>query len=278
MANIHLKRIASPNTWPINRKQSQWVTKPRGPHSLETGMALNVAMTDLLKLAKTNSEVKRILKHKNVMLNGKRIYDSRRNFGLLDVLSVKETKENFTIILNPLKKLEIKKIESSEANFTLSKVIGKKKTGKEVTQVNLHNGTNILLKKDDVKVGDTLVLSIPEMKVKDKLPLENDSQVYIIKGKHTGKTGVVEKKEDSVILCRIDEGTFELSNNQVVVIGKNKPYVSYFKKEKKEETKKEVKKVEDKASEKKPEKKEESKKKENSNSKKSTEKSSSKKK
>ncbi|MFP4111635.1 MAG: hypothetical protein ACLFPQ_03095 [Candidatus Woesearchaeota archaeon] len=229
MGTSHLKRIATPNTWSIRRKEFVWVSKPKGAHALENGLPIAVAMKEFLALAKTNSEVKKILSSKTVNINGKKVFDIKRTFGILDVLSIKEIKKNYTLVLNSRKKLDIKELDDKEADFKISKIIGKTSLGKNKFQLNLHDGINVLVDKDDYKVGDSLVLNLADYKIKDKLSLSEKAPVYILRGKHTGKTGVVEKIDGAEIMCNIEEGTFQLAKNQVVVVGKTKPLLSVFK-------------------------------------------------
>lgn len=232
MGTTHMKRIASPKTWPVERKESKWITKPKGAHKLALGLPLNVVFKEMLKIAKTSSEVKKILLHKTIMINGKKVIDPKRTFGILDILSVKETKESFTVIINTLKKLEVRKVNEKESSFKLSKIIGKKYLKNKKIQLNLHDGTNILIDKDNYHVGESIVIALPGLKIKEQLPLEQKSIVYIIGGKHTGKTGNVEEISKENIVCKIEDVNVELTKEQLIVIGKGKPVVSYLKNEK----------------------------------------------
>jgi small subunit ribosomal protein S4e len=228
MPKNHLKRIASPKTWPVKRKESTWITRPQGAHSFESGMPVNVVLKELIKLAKTTKEVKNILNHKTVMINGKQTKVEDRTFGLFDILSVKETKENYTLILNKQKKLAVRTIEAKEASKKISKIIGKTYLKNKKIQINLHDGINVLVDKDDYKVGDSIVIEIPGFKVLDKLALDKKACVFITTGKHAGNLAVVEKIEDEKIISKYDDHELELKKSQVIVVGKEKPIVSYL--------------------------------------------------
>ena len=48
----HLKRIAAPKSWLINRKSSTFIVRPNpGAHALDKGLPLGVIIRDNLKLA-----------------------------------------------------------------------------------------------------------------------------------------------------------------------------------------------------------------------------------
>jgi small subunit ribosomal protein S4e len=228
MAAIHLKRIASPATWPIKRKEATWITKPSGSHSYDLGMSINVVFKELLKLVKTTSETKTVLNNKTVTINGNSVKDVKRTFGFLDILSIKETKENYTLVLNKLKKLEPVKIDAKDASTKLSKVVGKTYLKNKKIQINLHDGINVNVDKDEYKVGDSVILNLADKKIKTVIPLKEKCLIYLTSGKHTGSTGTVEKVEKEHIVCKIEEGTFEVKKSQLIVIGNNKPEVTYF--------------------------------------------------
>ncbi len=228
MPKNHLKRIASPKTWAIKRKISTWVTRPQGAHSFELGMPLNTVFKEIIKLAKTSKEVKTILNYKTVLINGKQTKLPDRVFGLFDILTIKETKENYTMVLNKQRKLTVKKIDAKEASFKISKVIGKTYLKGKKLQLNLHDGINILIDKDEYKLGDSIILEIPSFKIKNKIAFEKKSLVFITAGKHTGNLAVIEKIEEDKITSQFEQHELELDKEQIIVVGKEKAIVSYL--------------------------------------------------
>ena len=58
-SSSHLKRLAIPRSWPLPRKTTVWVTRPRaGAHSLERCKTLNFIIREVIGLARTPSEVR----------------------------------------------------------------------------------------------------------------------------------------------------------------------------------------------------------------------------
>ena len=54
----HLKRLAMPRSWPLPRKTTVWIARPRpGAHSLERCIALSVVMRDILEVADTSRKL-----------------------------------------------------------------------------------------------------------------------------------------------------------------------------------------------------------------------------
>ena len=55
MVKSHLKRIAAPRTWDIDRKTTKFIARPKpGQHTLQLGMPLAVLLKEILKKMKTN--------------------------------------------------------------------------------------------------------------------------------------------------------------------------------------------------------------------------------
>ena len=95
----HLKRIATPRTWVIDRLSRTFITRPKpGAHSLAQGMPLSVILRDMVKVASTTAEVKKILNNKEVLVDGKRRKDHRLIVGLFDIISIPELKQQFRIV------------------------------------------------------------------------------------------------------------------------------------------------------------------------------------
>jgi small subunit ribosomal protein S4e len=53
-------------------------------------------------------------------------------------------------------------------------------------QLNLHDGRNILVKKDDFRTGDVLKISLPDQKIVEKFPMTEESLAFLTGGAHIG--------------------------------------------------------------------------------------------
>jgi small subunit ribosomal protein S4e len=61
-SSSHLKRLAIPRSWPLPRKTTVWVTRPRaGAHTLERSIPINIVIRDVLGMAHSTREVRTIL-------------------------------------------------------------------------------------------------------------------------------------------------------------------------------------------------------------------------
>jgi len=218
-----LKRIAAPKSWPIDRKGLTFITKPKpGPHPLEFSLPLIVIIKDLMKYAHNKKEVRNILFNKNILIDGVRRKDHRLPVGLFDVIDIADKKEQFRVIINKKGKISYYPISKTDASIKPCKIIGKTKI-KGKTQINLFDGKNILVDKDDYKPGDSLLLSLPKKDIKKHLKLEKGATIYLVGGKHIGTTGTVESISSKKILYKETSGnSFETLKKYAFVVGDKK--------------------------------------------------------
>ena len=228
MTKNHLKRISSPKTWGIKRKEAVFVTRPNpGAYKMDQGLSINAVLRDLMGVSKNTKETKNFLNQGDVLVDGNKVQDHRFTTGLMSVISFPKTKENFRMLFSKGGKLVLIPISEAESNIKLCKVTGKKILGKDKIQINLFDGRNILVKKDDYKVGDSLVIELPSQKIKEFFKFEKKATIFLISGKHIGESGIVEDIKGSKVLYKRSSGeVFQTKKDYAFVIGKEKPAIS----------------------------------------------------
>jgi small subunit ribosomal protein S4e len=221
----HLKRIASPRTWTIDRKGGIFTTRPKpGAHKHENGLALGTVLRDFLGLAKTTSEVKKLLNNNQILVDGKARKDHKFIVGLFDVLTVESMKKSYRLYFDHKGRIIIKEISAEEAKIKPCKIVGKTLVTKGKIQYNLHDGKNVL---SDTKanVGDTLLLTLPST-VKEVLPLQKGATVYLTKGKHSGDVGQFKEIKKQEAIYTVDKKDIETAKEYLFVIGKEKETIT----------------------------------------------------
>lgn len=222
----HLKRIATPRTWVINRAKNTFIVRPNpGAHSLEMGLPLGIILRDNLHLASTMNEVKKILNNNEIMVDGKRRKDHRFIIGLFDVLSVPTSKKNYVTSLDKKGNIMVQEITESEAGIKIVKVVGKTIISKGKIQYNLHDGKNII-SDTKAKVGDSFVLTLPNLKIKETLPLQENMTVILTSGKHAGSIGSLKELNSTEATYIVDKKEVATVRRHLFVIGDNKVRVS----------------------------------------------------
>ena len=238
----HQKRIAAPRSWRIERKTAYWTVKPRpGPHPGDRSMPLLLIIRDMLKLADSSKEAKRILNEGEVVVNGRVRKDLKFPVGIFDILSIPRIKDNYMVLLDKKGKLSLVKIGQEEASKKLCRVNGKRMLKGGRIQLNLHDGRNILLEEEraeKIKTKDSLLISLRDTEILQHFAYKKGSKVMVIGGKHSAQTGEIEEirtvqsPESNVVKIKPfgEEGTFETIDDYVFVVGEEKieiPEVKY---------------------------------------------------
>ena len=227
MVQNHLKRIATPKTWSILRKEHVFITRPNpGAHPYRRATSLNTLFKEQIGLASTTKEVKRMLKEQEVLIDGKRRHDERYNVGFMDVISFKGSKDAYRIIFSEKGKIIPIKIKADEANLKIGKIRAKKTLKGGKTQIELNNGRNIRVDKDTYAVGDSLLITLPDQTIKTHLELKVGASVVVYKGKYTGQHGVVEKIEGSMVYLKTASDTIHTKKQYAYVTGDKKPAIT----------------------------------------------------
>lgn len=231
MTKRHLKRLMAPKSWPIKRKGIKFIVRSLpGPHPLRDSVPLSLVLKDILKIAGTTREVKQILNSNKVLIDKKVRKEIKFPIGIMDIIEIPETKEYYRLLYNKEGKFIAHKISKEESEIKPRKVINKTILKGNKIQLNFYDGTNIIIPKNEYKVGDSLILS--QNKVKDVIPLEKGSIIYLTGGKHIGNIGILEGvhrlqgSQPNKIIFKTDKETFETLRKYAFVIGKEKPIIT----------------------------------------------------
>src|SRR2546422_10963460 len=118
----------------------------------------------MLKVCATAREARHILNDRGVLVDGRAITDPKFPVGLMDVLSFAVTKAHYRMLVNTRGKMALMPIEEADANWKLCRVEDKTTVRRGKTQLNRHDGRNVLLDKDTYTTGATLKDDVPEQK------------------------------------------------------------------------------------------------------------------
>jgi small subunit ribosomal protein S4e len=218
MASSHLKRIVAPKTWPILRKTTKFIARPKpNGQKLELTMPAVVVMREMLGLVQTATQARRILRTQPVTVNGKRIYDTDSAVGFMDVFSVGG--KSYRMLINQNNNLTV---TPTTENASIQKIVGKTSAGKGRIQYNFASGRNIL-SGEAYKVGDSIALDAG--KVTAHYALAAGASVLLTGGSHIGKVGTVESIEGRTITVKTGDETVQTAKSHAYVVGKGKPAI-----------------------------------------------------
>ncbi|MDD5502082.1 MAG: 30S ribosomal protein S4e [Candidatus Thermoplasmatota archaeon] len=193
----HLKQISAPRSWAVPRKTAYWTVKPSpGAHAQENGIPLALVIRDYLGLCETMTQAKMIMGAGEILVDGTKAKDHREPIGLMDIITIKKTGDNYRMLVDSHGRLRTVKIAKENAAWKLCRIENKTVLGKGKIQLNMHDGRCILVEDaKKFKTGDTLRVEVPSQKILDHYPLAKGSTAMIVAGAHNGEVAKVEKIE-----------------------------------------------------------------------------------
>jgi len=225
----HLKRLAAPRSWPLTRKTNVWTTKTEaGPHGLEDGIPLLHVIRDQLGKCDTAREARRIIGNRQVLIDGKTAARYKRPVGLMDVISIPATKENYRMLLDRHHRLKPVKISSDQSTWKLARLEGTHTIKGGAFQLHTHDGRNIIQAKMQYRSGTSLKISLPDQKILHAYPLAADHLALITGGSHAGQIATIKTEKitrnpkPNIVSFKED---FSTTRNHVFVIGKDTPEI-----------------------------------------------------
>jgi small subunit ribosomal protein S4e len=223
--NKKLKALNAPKVRKIHRKENVWTIKTRaGAHNAKESVPLGIILRDYIKIAQNLKEAKNILNNGEVKINGKIKKDTRYGIGLFDIISIKKQNLNYIVALDNLERIKLKETKE-ELQEKISKISHKNAMKKEV-QITTNDGRTF--NNNEGKIGDSIIIKLPEGKMEKLLKLEENATVYITNGSHCSEKGKIKEIIPSTIkrekMIKIDQdGTiFETLAKNIIVIGKEK--------------------------------------------------------
>jgi small subunit ribosomal protein S4e len=135
-----MKRLTAPRAWPVPRKTTIWIAKPSpGSHGIQESMPLVIVLRDVLGLADTAREVKRILGDRQVLVDGRVVTDLGFPVGLMDVVSIPKIDLNYRMLLDRNGKFRLVKVAEGKQGWKLCRTRVRRQWA-VATQLNLHDG------------------------------------------------------------------------------------------------------------------------------------------
>lgn len=183
----HTKRIAVAKAVPLKtKKQNVWlIHSDPGPHPEKFSMPLTVFIRDIVGIATSQREVRAILNARSVKVDGKVRTEPKFPIGLMDVVQFDVAEKYYRINVDHKGRLAVQEIPKAEIGKKLAKIVKKHTVKKGKVNITFHDGRN-MISDNKVKIGDSVVLSLPEAKFTSLLKLEVGSKCLIMEGKHAG--------------------------------------------------------------------------------------------
>lgn len=236
----HLKRLNAPRRWKIPRKRNTWVVKPKaGPHRLMDSLPLLLVVREYLGLAETKREAKRIITKGKILVDNQVRVDYRFPVGLMDIIEIPQARERRIVLFDEKGNIILKKISKKNTKSKLCKIQNKTVLKGGNVQLNLHDGSNILVKvkkpgsaKEDVyKTKDSIQIDLKTRKISNHIPYKKNSMVLVIGGSHGASVAKIDEikglnsPQPNTVLLSSGKEKFQTIEDYVFVIGEKEPVI-----------------------------------------------------
>jgi small subunit ribosomal protein S4e len=217
-----------------------WAPRTRpGPHPRDNSLPLVMVIREILGHAKTAREAIRIISTGKIKVDGVIRRDHRFAVGLMDVLQIEGAAETFRVLPKPNIGLNPTPIEQKEAGFKLCKIVGKRNIPGGGTQLNFHDGRNMIVQARDPRqktgeeyaVGGAIQLGFPRQKIIGQVPFQTGVLGLVVDGRNQGLVGRIESitpgthARDKSVRIQTSGGSFETPAAYVIPVGTNSPLV-----------------------------------------------------
>jgi small subunit ribosomal protein S4e len=228
----HLKRLAAPRVLRLHRKERALTIRAApGPHPLELAIPIGLVVRDYLSLCDTYKEARKIVSNGDILVDGVKRKNIKFPCGLMDVISIPKMRKNVRILFDRNGKLALVPISESDAEWKLCRIQNKTIVKGKKVQLNLHDGKNKLVEKDEYKTGDVLKISFKENNIDDVYRFDKGTVSMIIGGTHIGEIASIEEIQvvasSKPNLAKMKgEKEFSTIAEHVFPIGKTKPAIA----------------------------------------------------
>lgn len=192
----HLKRPNAPAHWMLDKYGGTWAPRPReGPHKLRESIPLAVLLRNRLKYALNYRECFLILQQRLVTVDGKVRTDQKFPVGLMDVVSIEKTGDNFRLIYDVKGRFIVHKIDEAEAQFKLCQVRNVKLGKNGIPSLHTHDGRTVRYPNPDIMANDTVKVDVNTGKIIGHVRFEVGNLAMVSGGRNLGRVGVIENRE-----------------------------------------------------------------------------------
>jgi len=150
----------------------------------------------------------------------------------MDVVQIPSSEEVYRVLPDLKGRLTLHPIPKENEGFKLCKITDKTTIKEGKTQLNLHDGRNIIVE-DSFSADDVVSLQVPEQEITDNFKFEEGALVLITGGKHIGEIGTINEiiinkssNPNTVVVENKKKKNFLTLKDYAFVIGKDKPAIS----------------------------------------------------
>ncbi len=217
------KRLSVSPIRHVQRKEFVWTVRQKpGPHTMDTSVPLGFVIRDMLKMARTLHEAKKIITHGNVLVDGHMRKSHQFAVGLFDTVSIPSLKKHYRLTLDTKGRLKVIEITEKVAQQRPVKVVHKVRVKGNAIQIQTHDGKTYTKTPENVRVGDSVLVNADGTAINEHLPFAKGSHVLITGGLHVGEVAkiasILEGTMKRSILVNLIEGESKFQTTAINVM------------------------------------------------------------
>lgn len=182
----HQKRLSAPKHYPIDKKDQTYITTSNDSRSPKISIPTVLFLREVTNYADTKKEARKIVKNGQIERNNQTIRSVEAGLATLDKVHIEENEETYRVI-NQKDNIKFQPVQGDAQ--VIAKITDKAPQQDEYIY-RLHNGENIQTS-EEFDTESTAIIEDGE--IKEEIPLEEDQEALVIKGKHAGKTATINK-------------------------------------------------------------------------------------
>lgn len=233
----HQKRIAAPRSWVIARKQFKFAYRVNpGPHGIEASVPLGILLRDNFNLGDTAREIRIILNKKAIKVDGRIITDPKFPIGVMDIIQIDSINKFYRVLPDSQHNLKAYEMKKTSKITKACQIMEKSTLKGGITQLNLHDGRNIILPKEEgierrYNTKDTLIIEVPTQAIIQHIPFKEGMYAVIKAGKNVGKSGIIKNfqwrfgpRASTVTITSPEGEEVQTAPEYLFVIGEKAPW------------------------------------------------------
>lgn len=171
-------------------------------------------------------------KEAGIKVDNKTRRDIRFPVGIMDVLTITKTGENYRMLYDVKGRFTLVKIKDTEAKSKLLKVKTKAVGPNKIPYIVTHDGRTIRFPHPEINEGDTIKFDLEKNQISEWFKNEPGHLAYITGGNNVGRVAQVlhvERHLGSIDIVHLKDGngkTFSTRSANVFIIGNKKPSIT----------------------------------------------------
>ena len=178
------------------------------------------------------------MNRKLIKIDGRVVSIPKFPVGLMDVVEIEQLKKTYRILPHELHVMMPFEMKQTSTISKACQIMNKSTIKNGIIQLNLHDGRNILLPKEEgieqkYRSKDTIIIDLPSQKIVNHFPFKEGMYAIIIAGRNVGKHGTIKEFQwrfgprASTVTLKSAEGTeVQTTPEYIFVIGEKSPWWS----------------------------------------------------